>query len=75
MFVEVKRLGEISVRNTVPVLLRPEHLLDTNFDPRDEVYIAYGKDMIVICKKLNIVKKLAEKDFVVIIESKRHKKQ
>lgn len=74
MKVELKRVGDVTVRNVVNVALKPDYLFGTNFEPGNDVYIVYGKEMIVLCKDLDIVNKLAEKDFVIIIDKSKRRK-
>lgn len=74
MKVELKRIGDVTVRNVVNVALRPDYLFDTDVTPGDDIYVIYGKKMIVMCKDLDIVNKLAEKDFVIIIDKSKRRK-
>lgn len=74
MKVEVKKFGSPTTRNTVLVPLKPDYILDTDVEFGDDIYIAYGKKMIVICKDLNVVNKLAEKDLAIIIDNVSRRK-
>lgn len=68
MNVEKKRVGEVNSRGIVNVPLKPDYLFGTDVVPGDDIYIAYGKEMIVMCKNLNVINKLAERDHAVIID-------
>lgn len=68
MNVEKKRVGEVNSRGIVNLPLKPDYLIGTDVTPGDDIYIAYGKEMIVMCKNLNVINKLAERDHAVIID-------
>lgn len=74
MNVERKRIGDVNSRGNVNIPLKPDYLLGSDVEPGDDIYIVYGKEMIVMCKKLNVVNKLAEKDFAVIIDGSKRRK-
>jgi len=69
MNVERKRIGEVNSRGIANLPLKPDYLFGTDVTPGDDIYIVYGKDMIVLCKKLNVINKLAERDHAVIIDA------
>lgn len=74
MRVELKRVGDVTVRNVVNVALKPDYLLGTDFEPGNDVYIAYSKKMIIMCRDLDVINKLAEKDFCIIVDKSKRRK-
>jgi len=74
MNVELKRVGDVTVRGVVNVPLKPDYLFDTDVGPGDDIYVVYGKEMIVLCKKLNVINKLAERDHAIFIDASGRRK-
>lgn len=74
MNVERKRVGEVNSRGIVNLPLKPDYLLGTDVTPGDDIFIVYGKEMIVLCKKLNVINKLAERDHAIFIDASGRRK-
>jgi hypothetical protein len=62
MLAEAIRLNKPNYRNRIGLSLRPDFLQATNMESQDEVYLIYDKEMVIMTKSLDIMRKLEEKE-------------
>lgn len=75
MRTEFKRLGDTTSRGMILLPINPDYLLDTNMKSGNEIYVGYGKDMIVISKSVDVMNMIAGKNAALLIDKKRIRRE
>lgn len=74
MKAELKKMGDVNSRGIISLSLDPDYLFDTNINPGDDVFLAYGNDMVVISKNIDTINMIAEKNQLLIIDKAKRRK-